>query len=93
MFHLDRQEHCIRTENILDYGVEEDEDDDDDAEKFLISVENLIKINLQPNYIQRVHGLGQKIETGRNQVRSHVSRFGGAQYIFRGARFLLLLYV
>ena len=27
------------------------------------------------------------------QARSQVSRFGGAQYIFRGARFLLLLYV
>jgi len=27
------------------------------------------------------------------QARSPVSRFGGAQYIFRGARFLFLLYV
>jgi len=30
---------------------------------------------------------------GHLQARSHVSRFGGAQCIFRGARFLLLLYV
>jgi len=30
---------------------------------------------------------------GFYQARSQVSRFGGTQYIFRGARFLLLLYV
>jgi len=33
------------------------------------------------------------ISSSYPHARSQVSRFGGAQYIFRGVRFLLLLYV
>ena len=33
VFQLDRQEQCIRRENILIYGVEENKEDNDDGEK------------------------------------------------------------
>jgi len=38
VFQLDRQEQCIRRENILIYGVKEDKEDNDDGEKVLFKI-------------------------------------------------------
>jgi len=71
VFQPDRQEQCIRRENILIYGnygvtVEEDKEVDDGGEKILPSGGYELKIDLQPSSMQRVHLMGQKRRNKEN---------------------------
>ena len=59
VFQLDRQDQCIRRENILIYGVEENKEDNDDGEKVLFKIADELEIDLEDNEIQRVHFMWQ----------------------------------
>jgi len=74
VFELDRQEQCIRRENILVYGVVEDKEGNDDGEKVLFKIADEREIDLQDNDIQRIHRLGQ---LRRNKENPHpiIARF------------------
>ena len=57
---LDELEQYGRRENIRIHGVREKNGNKDDGEEALLDLAKQLKIELNPNDVQRVHSLGKK---------------------------------
>ena len=72
---MDELEQYGRRENIRIHGVRKKNGNKDDGEEVLLDLAKQLKIELNPNDVQRVHRLGKKRLTMSTRPRPVIARF------------------